>query len=207
MRLLVADDDILTHKIIRALLTQWGYRIVTACDGNEAWDILKSDNCPKLVLLDWMMPGMDGAEICREVRRLPHGKILYLIFLTGKGRKEDIVGGFEAGANDYIVKPFDYEELRGRVNVGRNMVELQSALADRIKELEQAFGHIKTLQGILPICSYCKKIRDDQNYWQQLETYFAAYSDLLFSHGICPDCYDRHVKPELDELQKIMEKT
>ncbi len=205
MKILVADDDFLTRQMIETLLVKWGYEVITTCDGNEAWKILADEKGPQFAILDWMMPEMEGS---RDLPQGPPGtrpvpKMIFIILLTSKGRKEDIIEGLEAGANDYITKPFNHEELRVRVQNGRQMVELQSALAARVKELEQAMTHIKILQGFLPICSYCKKIRNDQNYWQQLEIYLAAHSDVQFSHGICPDCYQKYVKPELEELKRV----
>jgi len=202
MKVLIADDDLLTKEMIEALLTKWGYSVLTVSDGNEAWEILQDEDAPRLAILDWMMPGLNGPEICRKVRKLPRSETTSLILLTSKGHKTDIVAGLEAGANDYIIKPFDYEELRIRVQIASQMVKLQTALADRVQELEEAMMHIKMLQGFLPICSYCKKIRNDQNYWQQLETYFSTHSDVQFSHGICPDCYEKHVRPEIEDAKR-----
>ena len=105
----------------------------------------------------------------------------YLIFVTAKARTQDIVTGLGAGADDYIVKPFEREELHARVQVGFRMLELQAALAERVRELEDALTRVKQLQGLLPICSYCKKVRDDQNYWQQVETYIEGHSDAQFT--------------------------
>lgn len=197
MRILIAEDDFTSRRMLEAMLVKWGYEVVIACDGNEAWDILQTEHAPKLVILDWMMPGMDGVEICRKVRQDIEDSPFYLILLTMRDSKEDIVSGLRAGANDYISKPFNREELNARVHVGERVIELQSALATRIKELQEALVHIKTLQGIIPICSYCKKIRDDQQYWQQLESYISLHSGVQFSHGICPECYENHVKPNL----------
>jgi len=109
-----------------------------------------------------------------------------------KDRKEDIVSGLDAGANDYVIKPFEQEELRARLRVGERVVELQSALNDRVKELQKALSHIKTLQGILPICMHCHKIRDDQDVWQRLEKYIAEHSGVQFSHGLCPECRKKY---------------
>ncbi len=197
MRILIAEDDVTSRRMLEAMLVKWGYEVVIACDGNEAWAILQTEHAPKLVILDWMMPGMDGVEICRKVRQDIEDSPFYLILLTMRDSKEDIVSGLRAGANDYISKPFNREELNARVHVGERVIELQSALATRIKELQEALAHIKTLQGIIPICSYCKKIRDDQQYWQQLESYISLHSGAQFSHGICPECYENHVKPKL----------
>jgi sigma-B regulation protein RsbU (phosphoserine phosphatase) len=137
---------------------------------------------------------------------MPSSTPPYLILLTAKGGREDLVTGLEAGANDYVTKPFNREELRARVQVGVRMVELQQSLADRVKALEEALARVKQLQGLLPICSYCKKIRDDQNYWQQVESYIAEHSQAQFSHSICPDCYEKLVKPELDQLRRQQRK-
>jgi response regulator RpfG family c-di-GMP phosphodiesterase len=115
---------------------------------------------------------------------------------------EDIVKGLKAGANDYMVKPYNIQELQVRIGVGRRVVELQGMLTSRIKELEAAQAHIQTLQGILPICAYCKKIRDDKQYWQQVETYVSDHSQVQFSHAICPDCYKKHVQPKLNMHDK-----
>ena len=201
MKVLIADDDLLTRRMIEKLLTSWDYDVVTAKDGDEAWEILRDEDAPRLAILDWMMPGLDGPTICRKVRELPGSEMTCLILLTIKGHKTDIVEGLEAGANDYVTKPFDHQELRVRVRIGSEMVALHEKLAERVKSLEEAMGHIRMLQGILPICSYCKKVRTDQNYWQQLETYFSKHSDVQFSHGICPKCYEKHVKPEVEEIK------
>jgi hypothetical protein len=99
-----------------------------------------------------------------------------------------------------VTKPFNREELRARVQGGARVVELQRSLAERVEELEQALARVKQLQGLLPICSYCKKIRDDRNYWQQVEAYIGEHSEAVFSHGICPDCFDKFVKPELNKV-------
>ena len=121
--------------------------------------------------------------------------------LTAKGRKEDIVEGLTAGADDYIIKPFDRSELKARINAGERILRLQAELGARVKELELALANVKLLQGLLPICCYCKRIRNDQNYWQQVDTYIADHSEAQFTHGICPECRDKIVKPELERLR------
>ncbi len=128
-------------------------------------------------------------------------RLLYIILLTAKGRKEDIVQGLTAGADDYIIKPFDRSELKARINVGERILRLQAELAARVKELELALANVKLLQGLLPICCYCKRIRNDQNYWQQVDAYISDHSEAQFTHGICPECRDKIVKPELERLK------
>ncbi len=201
MKILIAEDDYFTRRMLESLLSKWGFDVISTDDGDQAWKILEQPDAPMLAILDWMMPKMEGAEICRKFRQLPHSEITYIIMLTSKGSKNDIVEGLKAGANDYITKPFDHDELHARIQVGKKMVQLQKSLEKRVRELQEAIEHIKLLQGILPICSYCKKIRNDENYWQQLESYFSTHSDLQFSHGICPDCYEKYVKIELDKLK------
>lgn len=191
MRILIADDELVSRCLLEELLTEWGHEVVACGDGAEALRALQAANGPKLAILDWQMPGMDGVEVCRRLRAAPSGQPRYLILLTVRQEKTSIITGLVTGANDYVTKPFDPGELNARVTVGIRMVELQQSLAQRIDDLENALAHIKTLQGILPICSYCKKVRNDENYWQQVDSYVSAHSDVLFTHAICPECKPR----------------
>lgn len=198
MRMLIAEDDPVSRRVLEATLMKWGHEVVVTCDGGEAWDALQREDAPSLAILDWMMPGMDGVEICRRARQAGGGLAsLYIILLTAKGGKEDTIAGLEAGADDYLTKPFDRDELRARVQVAARVVELQHSLTSRLSELEEALSQVKQLQGILPICSYCKNVRDDQNYWQRVESYISDHSEARFSHSICPDCYETTVKSQL----------
>lgn len=196
-QVLVADDDPISARVLEATLRRWGYVVTIARDGLAAWEILQQQDCPRLAILDWMMPGLEGPEICRRVRALHRPVPTYIILLTAKGNAQDIVAGLESGADDYVTKPFDQAELHSRLRVGERIVELQQGLADRVRELEEALSQVKTLKGLLPICAYCMKIRDDRNYWQRVETYIAAHSNARFSHGICPECWKKVVEPEL----------
>jgi DNA-binding response OmpR family regulator len=142
MRILIAEDETVSRRLLEISLEKGGHDVVSCSDGTEAWNILQQGDAPKLAILDWMMPGMEGVEICRQARKLTHGSLLYLIVLTTKGRKEDVVEGLEAGANDYITKPFDQQELQARVQVGARVVDLQERLleAERHRVLTQAAG-------------------------------------------------------------------
>lgn len=200
MKALIAEDNSTTRLLLSSTLVEWGYDVVATSDGTEAWQTLQQERAPELILLDWKMPGMDGIEVCRKLRQLPDAQAAHVILLTARHGKEDIVAGLEAGANDYIIKPFEPSELRARLQAGARIVELQKHLADRVRELESALAKVKQLQGLLPICAYCKKIRDDRNYWQQVELYIASHSEAQFTHGICPDCHERVVKPELEAV-------
>jgi DNA-binding response OmpR family regulator len=206
MRILIAEDDAVSRRRLEATLQKWGYEVLAVEDGLAAWEVLQGEMPPPLAILDWMMPGMDGIEVCRKVRERSPSRPLYIIVLTARGSREDVVAGLQAGGDDYVTKPFDREELHARVKVGLRVLQLQMNLADRVRELEEALARVKQLQGLLPICSYCKKIRDDQNYWQQVEGYISEHSDAVFSHGICPDCFEKFVKPELNKLKSAGEK-
>ena len=202
MKILIAEDDEVSRRVLQLTLTAAGHDVATTKNGAEALSVLESEDAPPLAILDWMMPEIDGVEVCRRVRRLASETPAYIILLTAKTDKAEVVEGLDAGANDYITKPFDRQELRARVRVGETVVNLQRSLAARVAELELALSKVKQLQTILPICSYCKHIRDDRNYWQQVDTYISEHTDTQFSHGICPDCYESVVKPQLAERSK-----
>jgi sigma-B regulation protein RsbU (phosphoserine phosphatase) len=204
MKILIAEDDPVSRRILEATLVKWNYEVSVALDGTQAWELLQREQAPSLAILDIMMPGIDGLEICRRVRQLPTSTPPYLILLTAMSSKDQVVTGIEAGANDYLSKPFHRDELRARVGAGAQMLALQATLAERVKELEQALSQVKQLQGMLPICSYCKKIRNDQNYWQKVEGYISDHTGIEFSHGICPDCHCR-VMGEVEERRKEKE--
>ena len=188
MKILIAEDDPVSRRLLEGALARWGYEVFVACDGTEAWSALEKSPPPALLILDWLMPGMDGVEVCRKARALANYQSAYIILLTGKNSKEDVIKGLDAGADDYITKPFDSGELRARVNVGLRVAQLQLNLAERVHQLEAALAKVKTLSGMLPICASCKKIRDDKGYWTQIESYIRHHSEAEFSHGFCPEC-------------------
>ncbi len=194
MKILVADDETVSRKVLETVLRGWGHEVIAVSDGLRAWEILCKDDYPKLAILDWMMPEMEGPVICSRVRQLVHPVPPYLILLTTKDTTTDIVAGLESGADDYVTKPFDRAELQSRIKVGERVIALQQGLADRVRELEESLAQVKQLQGMLPICSWCKSIRNDGNYWQTVEAYIASHSDVCFTHGICPPCLERVVK-------------
>jgi sigma-B regulation protein RsbU (phosphoserine phosphatase) len=200
LRVVIAEDDAVSRRILETLLRKWGYEVTTTLDGEAAWEALHEPNAPSLAILGVMMPGIDGLELCRRLRQSPSSVPPYIILLTATQGVPEIVKGIEAGADDYLTKPYDRDELRVRVQVGARIVELQTKLAERVQQLEVALNHVKQLEGILPICSYCKKIRNDLNYWQNVESYVADHSQAEFSHSICPACYETTVKPQLESL-------
>jgi CheY-like chemotaxis protein len=187
--------------VLAQTLSRWEFDVTIVADGAEAWRHLEGVSTPMLAVLDRMMPGVDGAEICRRVRRDMPNANMYLVLLTSLGGGQDVVSGLDAGADDYVTKPFDVDELRARIHVGVRVVTLQEKLSQRVLELQAALANVKQLHGLLPICSYCKRIRGDDQYWQQVEGYVAEHSDAQFSHGICPPCYEK-VSAEIDELSR-----
>ncbi len=197
MRIVIAEDDAVSRRVLQATVAKLGYDVVVTVNGREALEALQAPDSPRLAILDWMMPEMDGLEVCQRLRALTHEVPVYLLLLTACDSKPQIVAGLESGADDYLTKPFDRDELRARLMVGRRIVELQTSLAARVRELQVSLTQVNQLQGLLPICSYCKKIRDNENYWQQVENYIAARSDANFTHGICPDCYVSVIQPQL----------
>ncbi len=199
MRILIAEDDPTSRQILAAMLKKWGYETILTSDGNEAWEALQAEDAPRFAILDWMMPGLEGPELCRRIRKQSSTTPSYILLLTARTEKEDIAAGLEAGADDYVTKPFDRNELHARVEVGRRMLDLQSILADRVAELELALDHVKTLKGIVPICCNCKNIRDDKGFWSQVEKYVSSRSEAEFSHGICPKCV-RKLYPEVADV-------
>lgn len=191
MKVLIADDDPVSRRLLQASLEKWGYDAHAVVNGTAAWGIMQEAQPPQLLILDWLMPEIDGVELCRRARTVKALQSSYIILLTSRSTKSDVVEGLESGADDYITKPFDPGELRARVQVGKRVIDLQTALAERLRHLEEAMARVNQLQGLLPICCYCKKVRDDQNYWHQVENYVARHVEVRFSHGVCPDCIGR----------------
>lgn len=189
MKALIADDDRTTTLLVGRTLERCGLDVTVVHDGEAARQVLSASEPPSLVVLDWMMPSIDGLELCRRVRRDRPTANIYILLLTSRESRADVVSGLDAGADDYLIKPFDHEELRARAQVGMRVVNLQASLAAHVTELQDALSKVKQLSGLLPICSYCHRIRNDGDYWQQMEQYLSQHSDARFSHGICPECF------------------
>jgi len=208
MKILIAEDEAVSRRILHSLLQKWGYEVVATENGLEACEMLSQDGAPRIAILDWEMPGMDGVSICRKIRERWERGYIYIIMLTSKDLKEDIVTALEAGADDYVNKPFDQEELKSRIRAGIRIIRLEMDLSMKIAALQEALNHVNHLQGLLPICAYCKKVRDDKNYWHQVEDYVTTNSEVVFSHSICPECYVKQAKPDLEawKRKKQMEK-
>ena len=190
MRALIADDDPVAAMAVSRSMSNWGFETAVVHDGLAAWEHLTSSDPASLAIVDWEMPGLEGPELCRRVRSDTERAHLYLILLTARNSSTDLVAGLEAGADDYLIKPVDLNELKARVQVGVRVVSLQARLAEEVTELQATLDNVRRLRGLLPICAYCKRIRDDRNYWQRVEVYVSEHTDATFTHGICPSCLE-----------------
>ena len=187
-RILIAEDHYVSRHLLERNLGNWGFSVTSAENGEEALCILEGENPPSIAIIDWIMPKLDGLEVCRRVRARKERPYLYLLLLTAKSQKEEVAAGLEAGADDYVIKPFDPDELRARLKVGQRVVQLERTLARKISDLEQALADVHKLKALIPICSYCKSVRDDKDYWHQIEEYIHTETGSDFTHGICPKC-------------------
>jgi CheY-like chemotaxis protein len=199
--ILVVDDIPKNLEVIGNILSLEDYQISIAGDGQRAWNIIQRIS-PDLILLDIMMPNIDGYTLCRRIKTLEDKKDIPVIFITAKTETEDLVKGFESGAVDYITKPFNAAELSARVRTHIALYRAKKRNEFLIEELQTALAQVKKLSGLLPICSCCKKIRDDAGYWSQVEAYISAHMDVRFSHGICPSCVREQYPDLADQILK-----
>ena len=186
MRILIVEDDRDARDMLKILLELDGHEVVTAADGKEAWDLFSGGNF-SLVLSDWLMPDVDGLDLSRKIRGADRIQYCYIILLTALLGKSNYLEAMRAGADDFVTKPYDPDELRARLIVAERIVGLQN--------------RVKHLEGVLPTCMYCKKIRDQRDVWVGIEQYITQRTEASFSHGVCPDCYQQVVKPELDRMR------
>ena len=193
--ILIIDDNPENIKVLGSLLTSKDYEVGASADGLRGLEFVNNVK-PDLILLDVMMPGMNGFDVCIKLKENSESKNIPIIFLTAKTSEEDIVKGFNLGGADYVTKPFNSAELLSRVNT-------HLVLQNTINELELALSKVKTLSGLIPICSHCKKVRDDSGYWQQVEEYISVHSEAQFSHSLCNDCV-KEIYPEMAD--KILKK-
>lgn len=197
MLIYIADDDETNLKLIQTVLTQEGFtNIHTYTSGKLMLSDIRH-NCPDLLLLDIMMPGYSGYEVLEWIKRdstLEQIPVMMITAVSLDDNLEPLKRCFDLGAMDFISKPFTNLELVLRV---KSALRLEYAR----QSLEAAAAKISSLEKLLPICSYCKKVRTDKNYWQEVEVYISEHTDTMFSHSICPDCYQVHVKPQIENLK------
>lgn len=183
MKILAAEDDPVLLRVLVQTLRKLGHEVVEAADGRAAWAALQASPV-RIVVSDWMMPGLDGLELCRRIRARESPDYIYFILLTVQdATAENKRKAADAGVDDFLVKPLNPVDLWLRLRVAERIIHS----ATRISQLE----------GLLPICSYCRKVRNDHNYWQQIEGYVREHTGARLSHSICPDCYERVVIPQL----------
>lgn len=202
IQVVIAEDHRRTREALATILERKAFRVTAVSNGDEALEVLGQIDTPCIALLDWMLPGTTGLEVCREIRSRENTRHIYIIMITAREEEEAIAEALGAGADDFIRKPCGVAELIARVRSGQRTVQLESNLAHRIHELELALERVSQLQRLLPICMYCKKVRDDSNYWQEIEAYIHDHTGADFSHGICPDCMDAITKGERSALSE-----
>ena len=187
MKILAVEDDAVARAVLRKALHRLGHEVVEAPDGEAAWEQLEIEPV-RVVVSDWMMPRADGLDLCRRIRARPGQDYIYFILLTSRdATEENSRAATDAGVDDFLTKPLDLTELWTRLRVAESILKYTT--------------QVRQLEELLPICSYCKKIRDDQNYWQQMEGYINERTGSEFSHSVCPDCYQRVVIPELERIK------
>ena len=175
--------------LVQVSLENWGYRVESVVNGNQAWDILQRREAPQIAILDWEMPELDGVEVCRMVKEMERENSPYIILLTARDSKKDIVEGFDAGADDYMTKPFDDNELRARVRVAERLVRTQTSLTETVAELKEVLNQLEMIQGGMTVCPSCHKIfNNDDDCWYSIEETVIRQNDLNFIHTICPHC-------------------
>lgn len=194
MKILTVEDDLVARAVLRQALRRLGHEVVEAGDGGGAWEMLQSNADVRVVVSDWTMPNSDGLALCRQIRARMGAEYTYFVLLTSRdATEENQTAAADAGVDDFLTKPLDLPELWMRLRVAERILRYTT--------------QVRQLEEMLPICSYCKKIRDDQNYWQQLEGYIKDRTGSDFSHSICPDCYQRVVVPELQQLKESVRAT
>ena len=188
MKILIAEDDAVSAKILQFALESAGHEVIVTATGEEAFAAF--DHTPvRVIVSDWMMPGLDGLDLCRQVRARPKTEYTYFILLTAihTGR-ENLRKAMDAGVDDFLPKPLDREAIMMRLRVAERIIEFAT--------------QIRQLKELIPICMYCKKVRDDANFWQGVESYISEQTGSNFSHGICPECFEKHVKFRRSESGK-----
>lgn len=187
MNVLIAEDDPVSQRILRLTLEKGGHTVHVADNGEQAWD-LAVRHPVQVVISDWLMPKLSGVELCKRIRNRRRREYIYFILVTALSSSENFNEAMEAGVDDFLAKPLRQDTLLTRLRV-----------AERILRF---IGEIRELKQLLPICMYCKNIRDDKDYWHQIESYIHAHTGTDFSHSICPDCFETKVKPQLEGLRE-----
>lgn len=188
-RVLCVDDDPATQMVLNGIIADAGWRPEPAMSATAAREVLASSPEIQVVLLDWMLPDGSGVDLCRELKA-SHGASLYVILVTVRAAPEDVETGLDAGADDYLVKPVSPVEVRARIRTGFRAADAQRQLAERLAQLELALKRVSSLESLLPLCMYCRRINSSET-WQSVEDYLWDHVDVKVSHGCCPDCLSK----------------
>ncbi len=187
MKILAVEDDAVARAVLRKALRKLGHDVIEAKDGQEAWAMMEAEPV-RVIVSDWMMPNMNGLDLCRKLRARPEAEYVYFVLITANSADSaNRIEAADAGVDDFLSKPLDVEELWMRLRVAERILRY----ATQVRQLEE----------MLPICSYCKKIRDDQNYWQQMEGYINERTGSEFSHSVCPDCIVLVMQPQIEKMK------
>ncbi len=183
MKVLAVEDDPVAQLVLEASLRSLGHEVTVLADGAAAWEALQATDGPRVVVSDWMLPGIDGLELCRRVRSAKRDYVYFILLSQRSASDENHEAALAAGVDDFLSKPVDLRELRMRLRVAERIIDYTR--------------QVRQLESFLPICSYCKNVRDDKNYWQRIETFLHARTGTNFSHGVCPECYESQIRPML----------
>ncbi len=201
--ILIVDDQPVSLRLLLAFMERQGFTVLVAASGEEALAVI-GETRPDLILLDVLMPALNGFDICRLLKEQEETADIPVIFVTALTNLEDKVKGFAAGGVDYVTKPFQHQEVLARVVTHLNLARLRKELESKNRQLQTALDEIRQLAGIVPICAKCKKIRNDEGYWQQVEKFINTHTGAEFTHSYCPDCYDGEMR-ELRRLRRESE--
>lgn len=185
MNILLADDDAVSRLVLSRLLQKMGHAVTQCVDGLQAWETFQRDYYP-VILTDWKMPAMDGLVLAQLVRAKPQEHYTYIILVSGYGAKENYREGIQAGADDFLVKPVAEDYLDARLLVAERLVQIHN--------------QVRQLESFMPVCSYCKSVREKDNQWVSMEEYVASHAGIKASHTFCPKCFDIHWRPELERM-------
>ncbi len=189
MKILIAEDEFTTRMMVQVCLENWGYRVESVTNGEEAWAKLQKVDTPHIAILDWEMPVLDGLEVCRRVKEMDVENPPYVILLTSRDSKMDIIRGFDAGADDYMTKPFNDNELRARTRVAERLVRTQASLSESVTELRAALNQLEMLESGVKVCRACQEIYNKYDgRWQSFDEVLQNGDDPQFVIGTCPRC-------------------
>jgi DNA-binding response OmpR family regulator len=187
VNILVVEDDAAQRRVLEATVARLGHQVTVAENGDDAWRRLSVATFP-VVLTDWLMEGGDGLDLCRRIRAAALRPYTYVIVLTGKGARADYLQAMDAGVDDFLAKPFDRDMLAARIHVAQRILGLRD--------------HVEQLERLLPICMYCKKIRNSDEGWVRVEEFIRTRTSESFTHGICPGCYESVARPAVEQARR-----